>query len=442
MKKYNLNENYEFVGLWSTPTDPEQLIPGVLKYNAETGINLELEGSFSGEEFNIIHGHASGVNITVVDCFSTSWTMNLGIEGMYAPSKIVGNKIIVGTVIESLDELILEHVVLETSDIKPWSKLSGFSKPLYDDINERRKFSLTYKLPDEKIFYSDEEVDIGLNCSLNFPSTFPLSEDLVFRESNSFKITNKVSKGGLFHSAHVDAIRKFISLATRTDVSCRSIKMKLKDHEPYVFILANLIPINLDYKAKKLSDYDMFFTLTEVEERIQELYSKWFIFYCKSPESINLYFYKTKGWQHDIFLTKAQALEEAHRQINPGTNKWGYQSRVEALFNKFCNVMAHTGDAQAFSNIVKDHRDYYSHWFEKKRNKVSNGLILGYLSRDVNLLLEMMLLNVIGFDETEILKIVENCMAYRSYLEIGREHYPSSSERRHLWASTSPIENM
>ncbi|MBY8119497.1 hypothetical protein KW495_06095 [Vibrio fluvialis] len=141
MKKYNLNENYEFVGLWSTPTDPEQLIPGVLKYNAETGINLELEGSFSGEEFNIIHGHASGVNITVVDCFSTSWTMNLGIEGMYAPSKIVGNKIIVGTVIESLDELILEHVVLETSDIKPWSKLSGFSKPLYDDINERRKFS-------------------------------------------------------------------------------------------------------------------------------------------------------------------------------------------------------------------------------------------------------------------------------------------------------------
>lgn len=57
---------------------------------------------------------------------------------------------------------------------------------------------------------------------------------------------------------------------------------------------------------------------------------------------------------------------------------------------------------------------------QEKEDKVFKGINLDYLSRDVNLLLEMCLLSEMGFTVPEITKMVEGCHEYRGYLDIGR----------------------
>ena len=115
----------------------------------------------------------------------------------------------------------------------------------------------------------------------------------------------------------------------------------------------------------------------------------------------SLYFMKNKGMLHNVFLPKAQALEEYHRVSRPDADGWGFKSRILNLFEKYIDIMKYTGDKEVFSQLVLDHRDYFSHWLKKKENKVFKGINLDYLNRDVNLLLEMCLLTEMGFSVPE-----------------------------------------
>jgi hypothetical protein len=92
---------------------------------------------------------------------------------------------------------------------------------------------------------------------------------------------------------------------------------------------------------------------------------------------------------YKIFLSKAQALEEFHRRTKSGSDRWGFKNRISNLFERFSGVMNHTGDKDSFAQLILDHRDYFSHWFQKKQTKVFYDARLDYLTRDANLLLEM-----------------------------------------------------
>ena len=81
---------------------------------------------------------------------------------------------------------------------------------------------------------------------------------------------------------------------------------------------------------------------------------------------------------------------------------------------------------------------YYSHWFQKKESKVFKDIRLDYLSRDANLLLEMCLISQMGFDDSEIVKMVTNNRFYHNYLCIDRpEGNNVFSPSRIVWKKVS-----
>jgi hypothetical protein len=45
----NLDEAGEWAGLWWLPDDPDETVPGVLRYDADGGLSLALIGAFKGE---------------------------------------------------------------------------------------------------------------------------------------------------------------------------------------------------------------------------------------------------------------------------------------------------------------------------------------------------------------------------------------------------------
>lgn len=430
MKKFNLSESLNLVGLWRLPDD-ENVIPGILSYSSSKGIRLKLEGQFKTQEFKSIFGVAGGHQITLLDAFSISFSPFAEDFGGYYPAEIVANQMLIGGLFKSENDISIEEVIIETSDIKAWTLLSGFSGNIKNDFKNRR-FSVDYELPKPVILYENNDIEIKIITKVSMPSSFPPSEEVVFKEINFFQIKNKKNTIGLSFFSHIDAIRKLISLATRQEIDVKNICFKTKENEEYIHCIAGFVDVSLDYKSRSYHPHHMFFTLQDKQHNIKVIYEKWYNFLENSPEPINLYFCKCKRSLHDIFLTKAQALEEIHRKLNPEKDNFGYKSIINYLFEKHRGVMSYVGEKEKFASLVLNHRDYFSHWFEKKKGLVLNGLELDYLSRDVNLLLELCLLEIMGFNENEIQLLIENCFDYRGYLDIDRPDGENIQPKRRL----------
>lgn len=419
---FNLNSSGSFFGEWWLPGKEDFKVIGVLNYSPESGLRLNLEGFFQGNEFDIIIGEASGHNLTLLNCFATTLVTPFHDLLKYAPTEIYANMAVIGLHAATEQDIEFEYIKLETNDIKAWTCLSGID---YNEFNrsfekDSKSFHIPYKLPESEIIYDGNDAKISVHVSLNIPSLRRPTTEIVFTEKNTIKITNETGVKGLFFFEYIDAFRKFVSLAMRDNVTVENVRAMPKGSNDLVHIVYMPIDIELDYVKGNPTSHDMFFTYPNVKDRISDLFKNWLAGYNNMMTVYSLYFVKNKGMLHNVFLPKAQALEEYHRVIRNDGKKWSLQNRVAVLFDKFVDIMKYTGEKDVFSQLVLDHRDYFSHWFKKKEDKVFKGINLDYLSRDVNLLLEMCLLSEMGFTVSEITKMVEGCHAYRCYLDIGR----------------------
>ena len=438
MKLYNeveLTESFEYVGMWFHPDHKNEKISGKFNYNCQNDLILLLEGAFSHNKYDIINGEAGGKIITLIDCFATNSSFFLSNKSItYSPTRVFVHKILVGIHVKNEDELILEKVYVETEDIKPWSHISGLS----DDNNEdQNSFNINYKQPNEIEFYDNVDINIKLLNKLNYTPLFPPCEKILIEESNYFCIGNKSLKKGIFFLRHIDSLRKFISFVSRTEIKIRKIQGKAKDLIEPIFIIYRLVSINLDFKAPDYNFNYMFFTLLMMKKRIKKTYSNWYNFLENAPEPVGLYFYNTRDLHYDKFLSKAQALEDYHRKIYCSKDM-GFKRRIIELFEKNIDIMKYTGDKNAFAEYVKDHRDYYSHYFDKKKSKVFKGHKFEYLARDTNLLIELCFLEAMGFDLKERKMLIESNINYFSYLEITVQDNGNLPSKRVLWSIDKP----
>lgn len=91
----NLDESAEWAGLWWLPDDPDERIPGVLRYEPEGGLVLSLIGAFEDRimsnpspgivavheghrTWHVIHGAAEQREITLLACVPNSSKRTIG----------------------------------------------------------------------------------------------------------------------------------------------------------------------------------------------------------------------------------------------------------------------------------------------------------------------------------------------------------------------------
>lgn len=424
-KEFKIYDSYEFIGKWWIPGYEDDQAIGKLYYNSGK-LLLELESYFkhmigisSNEDIEIIHGFASGYKVTLYNCFVKSLVIPPLLKiAEYAPVSIIANNAVIGLLLPSEQELDIEYVVFQPANIKNWTYLTGFSGYICykKEGEEKYTYNMSYTLPDKEVIFTNEKVGISLGAGTSIPSSFTTASSVVFSEINFFFINNVQKQSGLFFFEYIDALRKFLTFVLRAEIEIENIKTYLQDGS-YGSVLYNPIQLSLDYKKPETSSAEtMFFSYPSVKDRIDDLFSCWISYFADIPEVFNLYFYCSRGMLYDIFTSKAQALEEYHRATKANSNQWGYKRRIEDLFDRFHNVMSYRGEKEIFAMLVRDHRDYYTHWFKKKKEKVFHGLHLDYLTRDVNLLLEMCLLSCMGFNDDEVTEIILNYLPYRNYL--------------------------
>ena len=429
-KHFEIGQPIEFVGVWWLPGYEDDKVVGELKYTEE-GLTLYLESYFShliglGSDDRIldtINGTASGCNITLLNCFVSSAVIPQLIEmAEYAPSTIVANYALIGVHIASEEYVLINHLVYQTTNIKPWTQITGFSQKVSFKENEEDKFkhNITYKAPDKKELYTTDDVNISLGWETNLPNSIDIQSSMTIIERNQILMKNSQQRSGLFFFEYIDALRKFISLAIQNEVEPIYVKLFVQmEEEIPCYFLYTPIALDIDYKkSSSRPENQTLFKLAHVEDRIDELLHNWFSLYNRFPELLNLYFYPSKRMLDDVFFTKARALEAYFDNIRPSSPDCSFVEKIKILYDDYYDIMQYRGYKDAFADLVKLHRHYYAHFGLNKQSKVFYGINLDFLARDVTLLLEMCLLTAMGLSKNEVVTFVSNYVPYRDFLGI------------------------
>lgn len=140
----NLDESAEWAGLWWLPDDPNEQIPGVLRYEPEDGLMLSLIGAFEDRiisnpsfgvvtfheghrTWDVIHGAAEQREITLLGCIPNSSKRTIGAR-VKSPDKqiIMATTALIGAHVNGEDEEMFSSVEVSIEDLGLWAASSVF----------------------------------------------------------------------------------------------------------------------------------------------------------------------------------------------------------------------------------------------------------------------------------------------------------------------------
>ena len=128
-------ENIELKGYFFTPENQNDELPGVLKFNKDDGIELDLFGQFDSHkaygsiENKIILGFTSnGKKVTLLNCFANSRRMSM--PG-FSTSTFSALFLFIGRYYQTTEEMYFDRCSIEYTDFNYWLNISGFDKVKY-----------------------------------------------------------------------------------------------------------------------------------------------------------------------------------------------------------------------------------------------------------------------------------------------------------------------
>ncbi len=140
----NLDEAGEWAGLWWLPEDPDEQVPGVLRYDPEGGLSLSLIGAFEDRimsspapdvaavhegspTWDVIHGAAEWRHITLLDCVPSSSRRTFGAR-VKSPDKqtVAATTAIIGAHISGEADAAFSAAEVSVEDLGLWAAASVF----------------------------------------------------------------------------------------------------------------------------------------------------------------------------------------------------------------------------------------------------------------------------------------------------------------------------
>lgn len=457
-----MREKFSYKGLFWLPENPDDQVSGTLSFSPEDGITLELIGFLGSNRNNaqlfetkIINGFSTtGKKLSLFKCYESNRSASYpGIE----TSIVQANYLFVGANFNNEDEICFNKVAVKLKNLDSWLGISGF------DIKYNRtelSTNIYYKLPQPIEF----KINSGFKAKFNFISSNP-SRSIYTKKATieqSVQLVLEPLDNIDYHFKEllkkVHTFQMFITFSTYT----ASFPLEIIFYSPKYFIEfdSKKIPeeINLYYatsikpKDKEIIHWDMLFSYRDIEQNYEEIINNWYTQHDKINSILGLFldnFYNPGVFNENRFLNIAQALETYHRRFKKNnvlpkkqhkarlkniiesvgeefkewlkqklsfSNEPTLKERIDELLNDNSNetIKKLIKDFDSFSKLVKDSRNFYTHYDKSLEKKAARGGDLYYLTERMKVLLTCCLLNVIGFDNNLIQELLKR-NEYRLY---------------------------
>lgn len=309
-------------------------------------------------------------------------------------------------------------------------------------LEANNELEIRYRHPDQLLIATVEGIEISIRMRASASRISQAKREMTIGEGTQIKLS--FDKPKLYDECIkiIYRVANFFCLAAKKPVYPLAIVGVTKDDQD----------VDILYEEEhaqtglgpQISD-QMVFALKDVEGRIDDLLKNWFKKASEIEPILDLYFgtlYNPKLYPNHKFLNLVQALEAYHRRTmknymdkpedheirlkeiyesisNVKYRKWLEKKlthsnepflviRLSQLIKKFKEILKwHLGDWDSLPKKVTDTRNYLTHFDPSKEASAAKGDDLLTLTKQLRLLLELVLLNEIGFslDEMSFLRV-------------------------------------
>ena len=424
-------------GKWFLPHEKNEMLDGVLTYVPESGLQLELFGSFKSQSsnFDIILGYnlVQDGFITLVDCFEVKKSLI---------TKIVGNYIFIGKHFNSLEEIQFSKIAYNCSNLEEW--VWGSNIETREEHNPT-KYITTYTPPERYGFSIDADHTLHIATKTQLPPTASIPYyEATIRETNYIEIECNGDRleslrDLMEYKYRMDA---FLTLAIGEPQNTKEIIAYYKNQKIEIYVQ----PYNILTPKTKLPPR-MFINFHWTQSRFTAIIEAWFQKYEFLKDVLDLYFSLLQIQQpyaQHRFLFRVQVLEAYHRKTYANSSlvaenikkkkevidrcvnqedkaylkdKLAFaheptlKDRLLELFRN-CTVIADIleigSDAAEkdteindFANKIRDARNFLTHYDKKKSKEVLGNFDLYKLSEKLDIVIRYYLFIEMGFSGEE-----------------------------------------
>lgn len=427
-------EQFEYIGVWWLPTEPDTTIPGVLRFDPQKGSYLELIGSFTKpigmgwmQRFEIVLGVTSdGKNITLWGGRESQSKYNS--RGFSRMSLFI-HMVLIGAHFEKVEDLIFDRVSIRYAHLDEWADISGFSITRDESSNE---VSVQHKMPDKLEIFSNDEYKLFIATMVHGPGWTRVQKEAHIIQETYFTII-PMTKHSLNSCLEIlYRLRELLSLAIFRPAHVLDIQAKVGDLRVKIIYRQFDIP----EKSKILHDWDMLFTLNDIREQSQIFIHNWLTKAEVLTPIYSLYFgalYNPRIYLEHEFLSYAQAIESYHRrttqnfELPPNEHaqrieaivnsvpeehrKWlsqklnysnepNLRTRLKEIFAMNEQIFAIFLDKKAAKHFVAKvvtTRNYLTHYSQENADQAASGDDLAQLNLLMKIVIEVCLLRELGF---------------------------------------------
>lgn len=415
-----MEETINWKGYFYQPAHPENQLPGIITFDQDKGIELELFGQFdhseaaSSRDERILLGFTSnGKKLTLLGCFG-------GLRGISIPgfptSGYSAIYLFVGAHFQKVTDIRFNTCSIDYADINQWLDITGFAQPSYN--YETNELQVSYKQPERIRF----QISDGWRGEFEFVFFRPLeyslpSTEVKIRQTPLFHLKpDKAHPFKTFHEKY-SAFNSFLAINYFTFPRIKEINFYI-DKEKEDEYDVNFIKVQLyfkrgvafDEKEKHKSRHDFLVEYKNYESGFEAFIGNWYKLVDSVDASIGILtetLMKRGNPMELHFISLVQALENFHRRlIFPGQKYLNIRldEIVNSLPPKTADVLL--GSEVDFTKRVTKNRNYYTHYSADNEKHAASLSELFILSEKLKIICIVLLLQQIKFDDDQIDKMI------------------------------------
>jgi hypothetical protein len=446
-----MDEGFEYQGHWWTPEEPDEKLPGILRFDPEEGATLSLFGSLrapEGEDGIPILGLA--MDNTPITLTNLIWPPSIPVipSGTirFDSSSINAGMVIVGEHFQHEEEVGFERLIVEYLHLDAWAGVSGFEIAFIDDP-DTQPITVRHELPEPIAADVGGEYKVNLFFGSGFEASprpftratitqvaelvISFSEKKPLRDLTdiAYRLQHLISLGtrrsafpvAMWGAAGPVGEARRVGIYYRTLRRTGTVKDRPERHE-MLFSLEDLPggfgpavekwlaraevldPVNQLYLGTVYNP-QMF-----LEQRFLNLVHALEAHHRRTTSTLNLPEDEHENRMESIL----GAVPEEHKKWLEGelkySNELKLRKRIKHIFDghprTLDSVVGSGKDKKRFVNKVIDTRNYLTHFDESLKDRAARGAELHRLNDKLTHLLEMCLMAEIGFEDDEIKKAV------------------------------------
>ncbi len=447
-----MKEPLIYKGFWFLPENPKNYLSGILTYNPNFGIELDLINTFIDlsklEDIHkpdfILGVTTDNQRITLYKSFARSWNIlsNVPCVTYTTDYTFIGDRHF-----SNQSELKFDSISAKFKNFDEWVNVFGFGIN-HNFQAESKTISINYELPKPLTFKINDEISGGITFSVNSS----LMQNVVtpqIKQSTSVYLEYSCKQSFDLILDDMIFFQNFFSLGCYELAYPLHIILYSKDNESKKFQLIYKPSINYVEERRK-RPWEFLFNLDDIQLNFESILQKWYAKKETMQHILTLLlesFYHERKLEVNVFINISQAIEAFHRHYRKNesldpkdfkskkeaiiatvpeiykdeiremlhfSNEPKYKQRLEEVIAEVTNkILDHTflKDKDQFIKNVKDNRNYYTHYDKSLSKKAFKAVDLYEISKKLRMVLIFLILSETGFTNDQIADLYKRAKA-------------------------------